>query len=243
MPRYKPNLKFSDCWSSIGNVSFYHRDGKCFWRTRPSTPFRTSAGRIAQTTVHHRALLAWQRLPSSVQNIWRRYAIGVTPHRPPFLKDSHISGYNLFVSAYHGFAQLGMERVPEPAPFPAFPQFHLTPVSASVDGNATVCLCCDLQVWNVQDPDRYRLSARIQLTAPGRGCNPGHMRTYLAQTISVRRFRDYCTVRVSFVITPSDFRMNGNGAEVQIYLRYRLIDTITGYRNDFRSTSSLLEIH
>lgn len=38
-------------------------------------------------------------------------------HRPPYGDGNSISGYNLFVSAYHGFAQLGDERVPVPRRF------------------------------------------------------------------------------------------------------------------------------
>lgn len=38
----------------------------------------------------------------------------VEPHRPPFDHKAYISGQNLFVSAYHGFATPGNEHVPSP---------------------------------------------------------------------------------------------------------------------------------
>jgi len=49
----------------------------------------------------------------------------VPSHRPPYDDNHHISGYNLFVSAYHGFAQLGREHVPAPQPYPQFPSAAL----------------------------------------------------------------------------------------------------------------------
>ena len=39
------------------------------------------------------------------------------------LNQAHISGQNLFVSAYHGFFTLGDEHVPEPQRFDSIPPF------------------------------------------------------------------------------------------------------------------------
>lgn len=62
--------------------------------------------------MHRRAIAAWQSLPAEQQDLWESYSLGVEPHRPPFDHTTRISGYNLFVSAYHGFATLGNEYVP-----------------------------------------------------------------------------------------------------------------------------------
>ena len=62
--------------------------------------------------MHRRAIAAWQSLPEEQQDLWESYSLGVEPHGPPFDHTTRISGYNLFVSAYHGFATLGNEHVP-----------------------------------------------------------------------------------------------------------------------------------
>lgn len=53
-------------------------------------------------------------------------------HRPPYGDGNSISGYNLFVSAYHGFAQLGNEHSPTPRRFEAYPIFSLDFVGAEM---------------------------------------------------------------------------------------------------------------
>ena len=42
---------------------------------------------------------------------------------PTFDHKAFISGQNLFVLAYHGFATLGNEHQPSPVPFESFPPF------------------------------------------------------------------------------------------------------------------------
>ena len=98
MPLYHPNIRFSDCWSSVGNITFYHRNGKCYWRTKPTPTFPGTLWQQEHQAVHFRALEAWRSLEHQVQKQWSAYARDVTAHRPPFLKENHISGYNLFVS-------------------------------------------------------------------------------------------------------------------------------------------------
>ncbi|MDD3945788.1 MAG: hypothetical protein PHS38_13925, partial [Bacteroidales bacterium] len=117
MPIYPPNIRFSDCWSSVGGITFYHRNGKCYWRSKPAPVFPGTLGQLDHQSVHLRALAAWRTLDHQVQLQWAGYAGEVAAHRPPFLHENHISGYNLFVSAYHGFATLGNEHVPAPARF------------------------------------------------------------------------------------------------------------------------------
>ena len=87
-----------------------------------------------------------------------------------------ISGYNLFVSAYHGFAQQGNEHIPVPQPFPEFPSAALE-VLEIIPGAETATIRCRLTLTDTVHPERWHLSARIQLTAPGVGCDPGKMRS------------------------------------------------------------------
>lgn len=104
MPSFIPNILISDCWGSAGQVTFYHRDGKCYWKNKPASEFSETSRQLDQAQLHHRALEAWRSLEHKVQEEWNRHSDPVVSHRPPFDGTSRISGYNLFVSAYHGFA-------------------------------------------------------------------------------------------------------------------------------------------
>lgn len=225
MPIFHPTPIIQDCWSSIGNVTFYHRNGQCFYKRKPYTQYRGTAAQLDQAQVHHRAILAWQQLPHAVQLQWRELAKSVPSHRPPYDDNHHISGYNLFVSAYHGFAQLGREHVPVPQPYPLFPISHLQLLQIDSAGSSgTVCLRCRLTLQNTDNPARWHVSARIQLTAPGVGCDPSKMRTYLG----VRNSEN----EIVFIVP------RPNIEDYQVYLRYRLIDTVTGYRNNWTKNTT-----
>jgi len=143
MPKFHPTPIIQDCWSSIGNITFYHRNGQCFYKRKINPVFPGTPAQLDQQQVHHRAILAWQHLPHSVQLEWRNIAKSVPSHRPPYDKNHHISGYNLFVSAYHGFAQLGREHIPEPQPFPEFPSAALKLLQI-IPGTEVATLRCRL---------------------------------------------------------------------------------------------------
>ena len=186
MPRFHPTPLFVDCWSSIGDITFYHRNGHCYWRRKPYTLFKGTPSQLNQSQIHHRAIIAWQQLPHVVQLQWREFAKAVPSHRPPYDNNHHISGYNLFVSAYHGFAQLNREHIPEPKPFPEFPTPVLDNIllSSSNGGDTkSIELQCCLTLTDVLHPDRWKLNGSIQLTPQGMGYNPGLMRSYIANTI------------------------------------------------------------
>ena len=218
MPKFHPTPIIQDCWSSIGNITFYHRNGQCFYKRKPYTQYRGTAAQLDQAQVHHRAILAWQQLPHTVQLQWRELAKSVPSHRPPYDDNHHISGYNLFVSAYHGFAQLGREHIPVPQPYPLFPISHLQLLQIDSAGSSgTVSLGCRLTLQNTDNPALWHVSAKIQLTAPGVGCDPGKMRTYLGVRGSENE--------IVFNVPRPDIE------DYQVYLRYRLIDSVTGYRN------------
>ena len=130
--------------------------------------------------VHLRALAAWRELPWDTQKLWNKYARPVISHKPPFDNKAHISGQNLFVSAYHGFARLGNEHVPQPMHWEGFPPYALQGVSGVMVEEGVLLL--DFKVWMEEyaEDDRYQILARIQLVKQGRGFNAGKMRTFLA---------------------------------------------------------------
>ena len=217
MPKFHPTPVISDCWSSIGDITFYHRNGQCYWKRKARTPFVGSPAQLDQAQVHHRSILAWQRQPHSIQLQWNECARTAPSHRPPYNEPHHISGFNLFVSAYHGFAQLGCEHVPVPQPYPEFPisSFQLLATTCS---NGVATMRCRLTLAS-STPDRWHTSARIQLTAPGVGCDPSKMRTYMG----IR-----CSDNEIVFNVP-----NPNIEGYHVHLRYRLIDEVTGYRNNW----------
>ena len=179
--------------------------------------------------MHRRAIAAWQSLPVEQQELWESYSLGVEPHRPPFDHTTRISGYNLFVSAYHGFATLGNEHVPPPKAFDSFPPFAVDLVGAmNVGGELRIQL--QVPIAPVFHPERYRLLAKIQLTKPGKGRNPGLMRNYLASPFDAA---SNATVVVQDVVSQSQY---------QVHARFVLLDTETGYRSQYLQQSFLLRL-
>lgn len=233
MPRFHPNTILSDCWSSIGNVTFYHRNGICYSRSKAYSEFAGTGEQLAQKEVHHRAILAWQKLPCRQQLKWKRLAIGVSSHRPPFGDGNHISGYNLFVSAYHGFAQLGNEHVPVPRPFEPFPIFSLDFVSCSMASLFEMELRFRLIMCGTNLPSRYRILGKIQIEAPGVGRNPGLMRSYLSDSVPTEAMSE-----IVFNVPRKRFDID----MFQLHVRYLLLDTKNGYRSQYQSLSALKAI-
>lgn len=235
MPRYLPNMLFSDCWSSFGQVTFYHRDGECYWRKKSNPQFPGTPLQLETLAVHSRALQAWKELDSGVQHMWNFYARDVQSSRPPFTKDHHISGHNLFVSAYHGFARLGNEHVPLPQPYEKFPVFSCEYDSVVVSPDGIMNLRFRVFLKECDNPERYRLAVRLQMTKVGAGKRPGYMRGFIAGTnllssndlaeISIPNYREFACL---------------DSEDYQIHMRYFLLDTRTGYRNLYKSSSFIV---
>lgn len=78
---------------------------------------------------------------------------------------------------------------------------------------------CRLTLTDTVHPERWHLSARIQLTAPGVGCDPSKMRS----SIATRTHDNELEFKV----------LNPGLVDCQAYIRYRLIDDVTGYRNNW----------
>ncbi|MCQ2155236.1 MAG: hypothetical protein MJY55_05440 [Bacteroidales bacterium] len=237
MPKYPPNTRFSDCWSSAGEVTFYHRNGECFWKNKAHPVFAETPAQLDNADLHRRALNAWRSLDPEQQLVWNSYARSVQSHRPPFIADHHISGYNLFVAAYHGFAQLGDEHVPVPAPWKDFPVVWVGLRSAAVINQDTLKIKLRVKLGRNVIPSRYRLLLKLQLTRPGAGRQPGYLRNFLAAEncrsldgtveVLVPNYRD---------IWELDLKT------YQVHCRYLLIDSETGYRNNFRKKSFLMSL-
>lgn len=232
MPRFYPDILVSDCWASLGDKTFYHRNGKCYYRKKASPEFSGTDGQLSQAGLHHRALEAWRTLSSETQNLWNEYAQPVPSQRMPYDVSTSISGYNLFVSAYHGFAQLGNEHIPAPHRKESFPVFSLDFVSAQETAEAALLLTFRSTFSPEFDGTRFRYLLKLQLERPGYGRNPGLMRNYLSLPGSSATGQ--C---VNFLIP--DFRnvWHLNLPDYQAHCRYLLLDSETGFRCRFKEES------
>ena len=238
MPRFYPDIQYSDCWASVGDITYYHRNGVCFFRSKPYTEFPGTAEQLVRLDLHRRAIRAWQGLDHGTQMIWREYAKPVVAHRPPFDNKGHISGYNLFVSAYHGFAQLGHEHVPEPKPFVPFPIFSLDFGGSGVVGDTDILLNFRLTLCGTDEYSRYRVIGKIQFEVPGHGRNPGKMRNFLSYSVPSGIVSD-----ISFLVQDYESVWNLALDSYQLHMRYILLDTVTGYRSQYHSLSSLITVN
>ena len=237
MPKYRPNIRFSDCWSSVGDVTFYHRNGVCYWKKRAHPEFPGTLAQMEAQSVHLRALQAWRMLDPVVQEQWNMLSLTVCSHRPPFRMDHHITGHNLFVSAYHGFSQLGNEHVPVPRVFEELPGVDCEYHSARVQDGSTLCIKLRTMLDRNAVPSRYRLAVRIQLTTPGSGRRPGYLRSFIAA--------DNCTSSdgmVSILVPGYRDIWDLDLRTYQVHMRYFLIDSETGYRNIYRKKSFLIHL-
>ena len=232
MPRFKPSILISDCWGSVGDLTFYHVDGRCYYKKKPQCEFRGTDEQLAQASVHARALAAWRSIPHETQLVWNELARPVISHRPPFDNKGGISGYNLFVSAYHGFVTLGQEHVPYPQPWEPFPPHSLSFLDAAVVDGTDLRLSFSVSFSLFENPGRYQVLTRIQLTQLGRGKKPGLMRNFLADSP--------CSAGEGTVrVLVDDFRRRWDLdlQEYQVHCRYVLLDRQTGYRNHRRDLS------
>ena len=232
MVQLRPNILINDAFGSAGTVTAYHRGGKCFLRKRISPVFPGTSGQLAATSVHLRALQAWRSLPHEEQLRWAPYATVVEPHRPPFDHLARISGNNLFISAYHGFATLGNEHVPSPAPFEKFPTFIVKLLGASVVEDTLLIR------WKLIMEDcggRYRLLTKVQLAKPGRGWDTGALRNFLAEPGTSEAAQ---TTRITGYTSIYGLDLDS----YQVHARCILLDSRTGYRSQFFAVSGVVSL-
>ena len=232
MPKYLPNSRFSDCYASVGNVTFFHRDGECYYRTKAKPVFPGTAGQQVQLSIHQRGLREWRNLSHDEQLEWNALAKSVRSKRPPFNTSTHISGYNLFMSAYHGLACIGDEKVPAPQPLPDFPVICMELTSAAVLNETDLHICFRINGDTISD--NLRIIGKIQLTTPGYSAHRGKFRNY------VGILSDGCNV--SFVIHDYRSVYGLDLKEYQVHLRYLLIDAGSGHRSRENSLTAGIEI-
>ena len=112
---------------------------------------------------------------------------------------------------------------------------HRPPFAVEVDGASVVegLLVLPVSVFIAAAfvPERYRLLAKIQLTQPGKGRNPGKLRNVLAD-------RPCGSASVNLFIDPSIWGLNLQ--QYQVHARFILIDTVTGYRSQYHQQSFLI---
>ena len=116
---------------------------------------------------------------------------------------------------------------PPPKAFDSFPPFAVDLVGAmNVGGELRIQL--QVPIAPVFHPERYRLLAKIQLTKPGKGRNPGLMRNYLASPFDAA---SNATVTIPDIASQSEY---------QVHARFVLLDTETGYRSQHLQQSCLI---
>ena len=215
MPKYHPNTRFTDCWASVGNITFYHRDGQCYYRTKANPVFPGTSHQLVQVSIHKRALQAWRNITHEEQLEWNALATQVKSKRPPYDHKTSISGYNLFVSAYHGYASIGDEKIPEPKPMPDFPTLSLKLISSTIVGKT---LQVKFKITTAANLQNFTIASRIQLVNLGAGTNPGKMRNHQAEL----------TDNIATFTIPLP---NQDHNSYTIHMRYFIIDRTTGYRS------------
>ena len=221
MPKYIPNSRFSDCYASMGNITFFHRDGECYYRTKAKPTFPGTAGQQIQLSIHQRGLNEWRNLDHDEQLEWNALAKSVRSKRPPFNTSTHISGYNLFMSAYHGLACIGDEKVPERQPLPDFPVVCLELTSATVLNGTDLQISFRIKGDTISD--NLRIIGKIQLTAPGYSAHRGKFRNYVGMLNDNRH--------VSFTMHNYRSICNLDLKEYQVHVKYFLIDANSGHRS------------
>ena len=113
-------------------------------------------------------------------------------------------------------------------------------------------IALNLSMSIADNPTRYALLCKVQLTEAGKGCNPGRMRNFLAEdvtdTVPVVMSSETMpelskTVEVRKVaVTIPDYRtfLGTVPGSYSIHIRYMLIDRDTGYRSRYQKLSAVI---
>ena len=171
-------------------------------------------------------------MPAGVQRIWNEYAVDAPSKRPPYDEKAHISGYNLFVSAYHGFAQLGREHTPLPQRWVPFPDYFLDLESLQVVEDADLVLRFFCSVGDGTVGHRFRLLMKLELTRAGHGRRPGLQRNFLAEADCADE-----DGRVTFRIPSFRETWQLSLPDYTAHCRFILLDNQTGYRSKYKMQS------
>ena len=232
MPKFIPSAGIEDCYGSSGNITFYHRDEQCFYRKRPASVPAGTPSQLETSALHRRALQAWRTLDHQTQKTWAAYGSAVLSRRPPYDGTTHITGHNLFVSAYHGFAQLGDEHIPEPLPWESFPLFSAIFDSAYLTEDGQLQLRFRVFLSNTEESERYRLHIKADIRKTDEASCRSWPRVFVAG--------ENCTGTESLATVAVDYFSTLSGilsGEYNVRSKYLLIDTRTGYRCIAKSLS------
>lgn len=127
---------------------------------------------------------------------------------------------------------MGDEHPPVTHPFLMPPPFLVTFDRASVDAG-TLRLTVDAHVSQYDQPERYRLYARLRLTDPGRGYGVRGMRGFLAE--------GDCSQQMSITIPEYTEIWNLSGERFLIQAMCILLDSETSFRSQYQRTTAVIE--
>lgn len=140
----------------------------------------------------------------------------------------------LFVSADHGFYTLGNEHLPVPRAFYNFPPYSIDLRDAHVE-SGTLVIPAVVVLGGEENPGRYRLLAKLQLTTPGKGCHTGMLRNYLADAS--------CDSAVVHIRVPDYSAIIGSAStSCQVHGRFILLDNVTGYRSQYHKETFRISV-
>ena len=109
-----------------------------------------------------------------------------------------------------------------------------------------------LSMPEVDDPTRFALLCKVQLTEAGKGCNPGRMRNFLAEDVTetvpavmsteaVPELSKTLEVKTVAVTIPDYRTFSGTVQDsYSLHIRYMLIDRKTGYRSRYQKLSAVI---
>jgi len=232
-----PNILVSDVYGSAGGVTAVHKDGKVCLRRKSSARYPGTAAQLEHLAVHRRALAAWRSLAHEVQLVWNGYAQEVEPHRPPFDGKAWISGQNLFVSAYHGFATLGDEHIPVPCRFEGFPGFAVSGIDA-VEVDDVLTMRLSVAGLDGLDTERYWLYGQVQVVYVGCGTSSRlKWKSVLSRGACAGGVADMKIAQWREV-----WPFIGNDKKFSLHMRLVLLDAETGYRSQKWKGNFIVEL-
>ena len=232
-----PNILVSDVYGSAGGVTAVHKDGKVCLRRKSSAKYPGTPAQLEHLAVHRRALAAWRGLAHEAQLVWNGYAQKVEPHRPPFDGKAWISGQNLFVSAYHGFATLGYERVPVPCRFEGFPGFAVSGIDA-VEVDDVLTMRLSVAGLDGVEGSRYWLYGQVQVVYAGCGTSSRlKWKSVLSRGACAGGVADMKIAQWREV-----WPFIGNDKKFSLHMRLVLLDAVNGYRSQKWKGNFIVEL-
>ncbi len=106
-------------------------------------------------------------------------------------------------------------------------------LGAGVKMNGALVIPARVETGGCAEASRYRLLAKIQLTAPGRCRHLGYLRNFLAE--------GDCSAGVVSIVIPGYVERWGYELDkYQVYVRFVLLDKVTGYRCQYQEGACVI---